>query len=271
MAPQSPLFGRVLHASLPNRLAGLAKRFKSGKPFPHAVIDDFLDPEFCRRLTAEFPSAGARSPSAGYAPDRTCREDVRELGEAFRALDDALRSPECLEFAGRLSGIPNLLCDPSYAGAGARLDRDRMSLEAHLDFALHPRDGLYRRVNFLLYLNPEWRKEWGGSLRLRNRPWMTRGKGDMKVILPLLNRCVVFVNDDRSWHGVGRVNLPADRPELSRRSFAFHFYSRESPRGLRALPCQVTVFSASAPPKHVLHSMAMELAARPRRRSRPKE
>ena len=40
-------------------------------------------------------------------------------------------------------------------------------LNVHTDFsAHHSKPGWRRRVNLLLYLNPEWQPDWGGELEL---------------------------------------------------------------------------------------------------------
>ena len=51
MEPNLPL-----DPSLLKRVDELALEFASARPFRHVVIEPFLDPEFCERLLAEFPS-----------------------------------------------------------------------------------------------------------------------------------------------------------------------------------------------------------------------
>ena len=68
----------------------------------------------------------------------------------------------------------------------------------HADFNKHPLLNLDRRVNLLLYLNKNWKKEWGGNLELYS-------KGDLKnpaiEIEPLYDRCVIFNTTSSTYHG----------------------------------------------------------------------
>jgi Rps23 Pro-64 3,4-dihydroxylase Tpa1-like proline 4-hydroxylase len=39
-------------------------------------------------------------------------------------------------------------------------------LEMHLDYSIHPITGKERRVNLIIYMNKDWKEEWGGELNL---------------------------------------------------------------------------------------------------------
>ncbi len=39
-------------------------------------------------------------------------------------------------------------------------------LEMHLDYSIHPVTGKERRVNLIIYMNKDWKDEWGGELNL---------------------------------------------------------------------------------------------------------
>src|SRR5438034_178076 len=70
-------------------------------------------------------------------------------------------------------------------------------LKVHVDFNVHPKLKLDRRLNMLIYLNKEWREEWGGDLEL----WDADRTMCRKKIAPLFNRTVVFSTGDSSFHG----------------------------------------------------------------------
>jgi Rps23 Pro-64 3,4-dihydroxylase Tpa1-like proline 4-hydroxylase len=36
----------------------------------------------------------------------------------------------------------------------------------HLDYSIHPITGKERRVNLIIYMNKDWKEEWGGELNL---------------------------------------------------------------------------------------------------------
>jgi len=229
----------------------LRRQFRAAKPFPHVVIDGFLEPALCRRLADEFPAYDAeRFRNEWGELGKAWREDVSRLGEAYATLDRGLRAPEFLELLGRISGIPHLLFDPHYFGGGTHENLQGMELDPHVDFNLHPETQLHRRLNLLLYLNAEWDESWGGALELHTNPWLHPAQNEVQTIAPLLNRCVIFETSDRSWHGFRRIDLPAERRTLSRRSFAMYLYTRERP-DLPLIPHDITIYTDRPLPEHI--------------------
>jgi len=107
-------------------------------------------------------------------------------------------------------------------------------LDVHVDFNLFGE--LYRRVNLLLYLNPEWREDWGGQIEL----WDAEVRHCGLRLTPDLGRCLIFEASDISFHGVAPLKCP---PDVVRRSFAAYYYTREPPpAGIRNV--HGTVFRA---------------------------
>lgn len=238
---------RQLSAIVDARVAGAAvelhARFRAAEPFPHVVIDGFLEPGLCRRLVETFPVYdGERFRNDWGERGKAWREDVSRLGPAWAELDHGLRSAAFLALLSRISGIPGLLFDPSYFGGGTHENLHDMELDPHIDFNLHPQTQLHRRLNLLLYLNEEWDEAWGGALELHTDPWRPPHENPVRTIPPLLNRCVIFETSDRSWHGFRRIALPEDRRSLSRRSFAMYLYTRERP-ALPLIPHDVTIYT----------------------------
>ena len=206
-----------------------AAAFARRDPFRHIVIDDFLTADYAAQLLAEFPpfERGNARNEAGELGNKSTVERIRGLGAPYAALDDLIRSPPFLELIARITGIPDLLYDPYYFGGGTHENREGQDLDPHVDFNRHPVENWHRRLNLIVYLNHEWDDAWGGSLELHSDP---RAADDRVTrVTPLFNRGVIFETTEWSWHGFNRIALPADRRDLSRRSIALYFYTRERP------------------------------------------
>jgi hypothetical protein len=204
----------------------LAARFAQAQPFRHVVVDGFLDAGLADALLAQFPdfARGNSVSEDGRPGDKSTFERIRQLGEAYARLDDIVRSAGFLRLVERITGIDGLLYDPWYLGGGTHDNRHGAGLEAHVDFNFHPLEGWHRRLNLIVYLNPQWEPGWGGDLQLHRDP--AAGVAPDASIAPLFNRCVIFETNDRSWHGFDPIALPPGQRHLSRRSIALYFYTR---------------------------------------------
>jgi len=207
----------------------LGRAFAAADPFPHLVVDDFLDAGFVRQLLAQFPGfeQGNFVGDDGQPGGKSTSDKVRHLGDAYRRLDDAIRSPEFLRTLSRLTGIDDLLYDPWYLGGGTHENRDGMSLDPHVDFNFHPSERWHRRLNLIVYLNPEWDAQWGGNFELFRDPHASPAPD--VTVAPAFNRCAIFETSERSWHAFDRIRIPSTHAGTTRRSIALYFYTKERP------------------------------------------
>lgn len=204
--------------------------YASAPPFPHVVMDDFLPSNVLDGILQEFPD-----PREGkwFAFDsalerKLASEDESAMGPATRHLLADLNAAPFIDFLERLTGIEGLVPDPHLLGGGLHQIQPGGHLKVHADFNQHPRTSLERRLNVLLYLNRDWKDEYGGALELWSRD-MTRCEAR---ILPHFNRCVVFSTTSTSYHGHPEpLSCPEDR---TRKSLALYYYSRDRPDHERA-------------------------------------
>jgi len=228
----------LISAAVRDRAESLRGAFQSAQPFRHLVMDDFLTAEFCRELMAEFPAFDANKArnELGEVGGKAVFTNLPRLGPAYGRLDGMLRNREFLGFMGEITGIRDLLYDPDYVGGGTHENLDGQDLDPHVDFNYHPTTHLHRRLNLIIFLNPEWREEWGGALELHVNPWLPAEENPLKTIVPVANRAVVFETSEISWHGFKRINLPAEKKNISRRSIAVYYYTKQRPADEVASP-----------------------------------
>lgn len=217
----------MLHQIYPfdyNRLYEYAKShaaaYQKADPFPHVVIDNFGNDVWMRMLEGMFPR---REDLAWYKYDNQLEKKlamphVDKLPDVFKYMLWEMNSGGFVKFIELLTGFSGLISDCEYYGGGLHQIERGGKLDVHVDFNVHPNNGLKRRVNVLLYLNSHWKEEYGGHLEL----WDRDVSRPVQRILPLLNRLVVFTSNDYSYHGHPE---PLDCPEsVTRKSIAVYYY-----------------------------------------------
>ena len=210
----------------PARLADYHSKFVAAEPFPHVVIDNFIDAETARAIAAEYPTFD-QAKELGFSFNALNERkkiqitDQARFPEGVRALSDFLASPAFLADLSALTGIPNLLADPRLHGGGMHMTGPHGRLDVHVDFNRGYGD-LHRRLNVLVYLNPQWEDAWGGQIEL----WDEDVKNCRISLSPVLGRCLIFETSGISFHGVAPLQCPQDQV---RRSFAAYYYTQEAP------------------------------------------
>lgn len=199
----------------------LTEQYNSAKPFPHIVIDDFLPPALLEMCLTEFPTSPGSDAVAFDREQERFKTQFQpdELNPHARALFYSFNSRPFLRVLQNITGIKGLIPDPYYMGGGFHEVAQGGHLSIHADFNHHKLMDVERRINVLIYLNKDWKEEYGGSLELWDRDMKTK----VQSVVPLFNRCVIFNTDSTSYHGNPEVvRHPGG---VSRKSIALYYYT----------------------------------------------
>jgi len=198
--------------------------YQSATPFPHVVFDDFVSTSACREALQEFKNLDDASWKGYVHVNERKFSHTRpdEWGAGLQHLLNELNSERFTELLSRMTGIEQLIPDPSLEGGGLHRSGRNGFLNVHADFTVHPHQRNWsRRVNLLLYLNEEWDESYGGALEL----WSRDMKQCVEEVEPLFNRAVIFSTDKDSFHG---HPTPMTCPEhVYRRSLALYYFTVE--------------------------------------------
>jgi len=194
------------------------------EPYKHIVVDNFLDAELASRCLQSFPLPG--DPCWEQANDadievklRTTWKSEFEIPETIVDAVRILNSAPVLQAMGNRLGIPKLVPDPYFTGGGLNVTMPGGLLDVHVDGNYHDATGLNRRINAIVYLNPEWHPEWGGEFGIYD----SEGEVCVKRVAPLFNRLVIFDSHDFSFHGLPEpLGFP---PGTSRKSIILYYYT----------------------------------------------
>jgi hypothetical protein len=201
----------------------LLPAFRAAAPFNHVVIDNFFEPGIADGLAREFPEFDSNiwwEYQNSIEIKKACN-----LWDKFPRLTysvfNYLNSPAFVARIGTLAGDP-LFPDPGLNGGGWHTHRPGGKLNTHLDYSIHPKLGLERRINLIVYMQPNWQPEWGGSLGLWAPDESGKAPGELVQEIPcLFNRAVIFDTSQNSWHGLPE---PVRSPEgICRNSIATYY------------------------------------------------
>jgi len=207
-------------------IAALAEQFQQSAPFEHVVIPNFFSADVLARLMAAFPPVEASIAAPAWKHYDNPIEQKYALNDFthpalsdVKGVFDGLQTDATVALMRRITGIHDLETDPHLHGAGLHAYPKGGKLDVHLDYSIHPISGKERRLNLIVYLNRDWKEEYGGHLQL----WDAELETCTELILPTLNTAVLFRTSDISYHGVPK---PISCPEgMFRKSLAIYYVS----------------------------------------------
>lgn len=209
----------------------------------HFLVDDLLTAKLALAIHQAFPSK-----AEGFYRRESFRErkktltDLSMSSEILGAITYAFQDSQVLRKIADLVGIDTLAPDPSLYAGGLSMMHQGDFLNPHIDNSHDGKRSLYRRLNLLYYVSPDWTELHGGNFELWN-PKVT----EAKTIVPYFNRLVVMETNRTSWHSVSAVRSEAPRccvsnyyfsPDSPHDSEYFHvtsFSGRPEEPGLRVL------------------------------------
>jgi hypothetical protein len=217
--------------SIRNLESGL-RQFKGKEPFDHCVIDDFFVEEIAAKLSDEFPPYEASNWFCYSNPleNKKALNDWNVFPALTYCVFSLLNSLEFISLLSRYLEIP-LYSDDGLHGGGWHIHASGGNLNPHLDYSVHLKLGLQRKLNLIVYLSRELDPERdGGHLGFWNPGVNEREPGTLATeIAPVFNRAVLFDTTQKSWHGMSR---PLVQPAgVYRKSLAI-YYLCDPPPGI---------------------------------------
>ena len=183
-----------------------SKYWQKKTPYPHFVIDNFFEPKIAKLIEKEFPNF-----------DDSCWHEYGNALEIKKVLNNwnnfppaiyrifnFLNSSDFVNFLSKklFNNKTILFSDSGLNGGGLHIHKTGGKLNTHLDYSIHPKLGLQRKLNIIIYLNSKWKKEWGGNLGLWGNESSKKPGKLMKEIEPKFNRAILFDTTCNSWHGL---------------------------------------------------------------------
>jgi len=173
-------------------------------PFDHWILDNFLDLSLAKELSNDFLDYHDNNWFCYNNP----LENKKTLNNWYYFPPTTykfiayLNSPEFIQYISNVTGIQKLFPDIGLHGAGWHIHGKDGKLNLHFDYSIHPKLGLQRKLNIIIYLTEDWDVNWGGNLEFWSHNNQTnKPKEKLKIIDNVFNRAVLFDTTQNSWHG----------------------------------------------------------------------
>ena len=235
-AMQADVLTQCITQQLQRHATELKQQFEQQRPLSvarHFILDDFLPSEIAQSVHESFPQLKQMTRLSNYNKTNIKYIKLERSSQLIQNLTQAMQNEAVIRCIEAITGIPNQQRDPMPHAGGVTTIPQGGFIQPHLDNSHDVGKTLYRTLNLLYYVSPNWALENGGHLELWNEDV------DFAVEIPcLFNRLVVMETTPRSWHSVNRVKSRAARccvfnyyfsaqsPEPHEFSHATAFYPR---------------------------------------------
>lgn len=194
----------------------LHNQYQSAQPFPHMVLQNVFDEDLLLRASKEFDTQeGWKHHGHKHVCNKRSFSSFNGMGEACTEIVNQLNSDEFVSWLSTVSGTRKLTSDNTLTGAGLHCTSNGGFLDVHRDFNYSKVLKANRKINVIVFLNPNWKHSWHGELEL----WNDKHVG--KRVYPEFGNVVIF-DTDGAYHG---HPYPLEFPEgEERKSIATYYY-----------------------------------------------
>ncbi|MCW3121507.1 MAG: 2OG-Fe(II) oxygenase [Flavipsychrobacter sp.] len=193
----------------------LAAYWRLSGPVRHFYLDGLLPEDWAEACFNALPDPGTLMLRSSIKEHKHVGIDLDKykplVGDILLAFHDA----EVVKIVSEITAVTDLVADGSLYGSGVSMMLEGDFLLPHLDNS-HDGDGeLYRVLNALYYITPNWPDNSGGNLEL----WDTDMK-ERKEIHANFNRLIMMETNTHSIHSVNKVTAPGVRACISNYYFS---------------------------------------------------
>lgn len=200
-------YANLIQAKLEENLPQLREEFLQPGRIQSCAIDDVLPESEAKKIYAAFPDKETMMERKSLREHKRVAAQMNQYDPLLEEIVFAFQQPGVLKIVTEITGIKGMLPDDKlYAGGISLMSKDNF-LNPHLDNS-HDKDRqLYRVLNLLYYVSPDWSTECGGNLEL----WDNGPKGERREFVSKFNRLVLMATHERSWHSVNQVRVDRNR------------------------------------------------------------
>ena len=195
--------------------------FSLSKPFPHIELNNFWNNELLEKCFSEIKDYKHWDGEKNFfaAKKRLYSSNRKLYPENVKKVFNVLCSIKFINWLESFTNEKELVADDNLTASGISSVGRGGFLKIHCDPNWNPKMKLYLRIIIIVYLNKDWKDEWGGHLEL----WDEEMNSCKKKIKPDFNKMLIFSNNGKNYHGhPDPLNIPEN---MRRNNLIMYYYS----------------------------------------------
>jgi Rps23 Pro-64 3,4-dihydroxylase Tpa1-like proline 4-hydroxylase len=172
----------------------------------HFALDNLLPIEIAEKIYVNFPAPNQMRLLHSNGELKLKYSYVKYASNLLQELHAAFQDPRVINVIEEITEIKNQVPDRSRLAGGISTLLKGHYINPHLDNSHDVDRQLYRTVNLLYYVSPNWKLENGGNYEL----W-DESVNHCIIVPSFFNRLVVMETNRKSWHAVNPVLCDSSR------------------------------------------------------------
>lgn len=195
-------YATLIFQSLAKNKEQLKTQFTSAKnQIGYFFIDDLLPEELALELYDSFPRASEMVLKKSIREDKYIAAQMNLYNPILEEIIYAFQDQRIVDIIGEICEIKEMIPDENLYAGGISMMGNKQFLNPHLDNS-HDKDrALWRVLNLLYYITPNWEEEFGGNLEL----WPNSLSKPQITIHSKFNRLAIMATHNDSLHSVSPV------------------------------------------------------------------
>jgi Rps23 Pro-64 3,4-dihydroxylase Tpa1-like proline 4-hydroxylase len=195
----------------------LKKQFDASKyAIGYFFLDDLLPNEIALEIYNAFPSPEAMVLKKSLRENKYVAAQMNQYNPLLEEIIYAFQDKRIVDLVSEICSIKDVVPDENLYAGGISLMANKQFLNPHLDNS-HDKDrNLWRVLNLLYYVTPNWQEEYGGNLEI----WPNGLENTPITIHSKFNRLAVMATHNKSLHSVSPVVFEGNRCCISNYYFS---------------------------------------------------
>lgn len=195
-------YSALILQSLIENKEQLKKQFASSKSeIGYFFVDNLLPEELVLELYNSFPKANEMVLKKSIREDKYVAAQMNLYSPILEEIIFAFQDKRIVALIGEICEISEMIPDENLYAGGISMMGNKQFLNPHLDNS-HDKDReLWRVLNLLYYITPNWEQEYGGNLEL----WPNGLSKPQITIHSKFNRLAIMATHNGSLHSVSPV------------------------------------------------------------------